>query len=527
MDETERKVTESFAMTENRRILLNIAATYGRSLYALVCGLFAGRWVLMALGEQDYGLYGVVGGLTFFILFLVSTLSMAVGRFYAYAVGQARTAASSGEGVENCRKWFNTALFLHATLPLVLVAIGLPIVEYGLREGWLNIPVHRIEDCVWVFRCACLASLVGIVLVPFSAMYQAKQYIAELTIYGFATTTLNVLALYYMATHPAEWLVKYAAWTAFVQILPPVIIALRAFSLFPECRIRPGYFVDAGRIKAICQFAGWHFFGSLGSLFRTQGIAVVINRNFGAAVNAANALGTTVSQHCDTLSGSMVGAFFPAITNACGAGDWTRMRSLAYRCCKLGTVFTMIFALPLMQEMDEVLRLWLAHPPAYTARLCRFILVSVLIDRTAVGHMLAVNAAGQIAQYQATLGTMLMAALPLAVVFIALGFGVDAIGHALVLSMAGCAWGRVWFARRLVGLSALHWLTHILLPLILLAVATLGVGLVPRLWMEPSFARVCVTTALCEIVLFALAWFVVMDRDERRYVKQRLKSFTA
>lgn len=38
-------------MTANRRIFLNIIATYGRSLYALVIGLFCGRWTLMALGE--------------------------------------------------------------------------------------------------------------------------------------------------------------------------------------------------------------------------------------------------------------------------------------------------------------------------------------------------------------------------------------------------------------------------------------------------------------------------------------------
>lgn len=48
-------------MTANRRIFLNIVVTYGCSLYALVIGLFTARWVLMALGEVDFGLYGVVG----------------------------------------------------------------------------------------------------------------------------------------------------------------------------------------------------------------------------------------------------------------------------------------------------------------------------------------------------------------------------------------------------------------------------------------------------------------------------------
>ena len=54
-------------MSPNRRIFLNIIATYGRSLYALVIGLFCGRWTLMALGEVDYGLMGVVGGLMAFV----------------------------------------------------------------------------------------------------------------------------------------------------------------------------------------------------------------------------------------------------------------------------------------------------------------------------------------------------------------------------------------------------------------------------------------------------------------------------
>lgn len=50
-------------MSPNRRIFLNIVATYGRSLYALVCGLFISRWVLAALGKTDSGLCGVDVGI--------------------------------------------------------------------------------------------------------------------------------------------------------------------------------------------------------------------------------------------------------------------------------------------------------------------------------------------------------------------------------------------------------------------------------------------------------------------------------
>ena len=50
-------------MTQNRRIVLNIAVTYGRSLYALVCGLFISRRV-SAAEKSELELCGVVGGRT-------------------------------------------------------------------------------------------------------------------------------------------------------------------------------------------------------------------------------------------------------------------------------------------------------------------------------------------------------------------------------------------------------------------------------------------------------------------------------
>ena len=41
-------------MSPNRRIFLNIVATYGRSLYALVCGLGIGQWVLAVRGLENF-----------------------------------------------------------------------------------------------------------------------------------------------------------------------------------------------------------------------------------------------------------------------------------------------------------------------------------------------------------------------------------------------------------------------------------------------------------------------------------------
>ncbi len=513
------------SMTENRRIFLNIVATYGRSLFALACGLFTGRWLLLSLGQVDYGLYGVVGGLTGFIAFLNGLMASAVGRFYAFSVGQARVTGPRGEGLEVCRQWFNTALLVHTLLPAALMAAGYPAGEWAVRH-WLTIPPDRVEACVWVFRFVCLSCLIGMMNVPFMAMYVAKQRIAELTLYSFLSTTLNVCFLYYMVTHPGDWLARYALWATLLGVAPQAVIIARAAIVFPECRFRRAYLWDRGRMRALANYAGWQFFGCFGALLRSQGLAILINKYYGPASNASMTVANSLSHQCDTLAASMVGAFSPAITNACGARDLARMRALAYRTCKLGTLLTLLFAIPLALEVEAVLRLWLREPPAEAAGLCLCVLAMILIDKTAVGHMLAVNANGRIARYQAFLGTSLILTLPLAWLFAALGCRVYAIGGAMVLTMAVCAWGRVWFARRLVGMSARHWFFRILLPLAALGAAGVGAGLLPRLWLhEGTLLRVALTTLCAEAALLPLAWALLLSREERDYLLAKLPPF--
>ena len=507
-------------MSPNRRIFLNIIATYGRSLYALVCGLFTARWVLQALGQVDFGLYGLVGGLTVFIGFFNMLLSVATSRFYAFSVGQAIKAKDEGNaesGLEECRKWFSTAVLLHTVIPCILIVVGYPIGIYAV-EHWLTIPADRLDACIWVFRFVCISCFIGMINVPFQAMYTAKQYIAELTIYSFVQTTATFGFVWFMAAHPGDWLSKYALWMCAVATVPQAIICLRALKIFPECRFKFAYAWSLPRVKELSSFAFWQAFGGLGAIARGQGIQILINKYFGLAFNASMSIANQVSAQSQTLASSLQGAFSPAITTACGAGDYAKMRSLAFRTCKFGMLLGLIFIIPLALELDTVLKLWLVNPPPYTKELCWSILAATLIDKSSAGHMLAVTAKGKIAAYQAFLGGSLIMTLPIAWVFVEMGFGVASIGWAMVIGTMMCAWGRVWFARHLVGMGARYWLFRIMAPVAVTIVLVGGVGFLTRIFMNVGLLRVCATTLVCELALLPLAWFVLLDGEERQFV---------
>ena len=511
-------------MSPNKRIFLNIVATYGRSLFALVCGLFSARWVLEALGKEDFGLYGVVGALTIFISFLNTLLSGALGRYYAFSIGEAKKATeegSSAAGHENCRRWFNTALSIHTVVPVVLMLIGYPIGEWAVRN-FLTIPPDRLETCVWVFRLACISSFVGMINVPFTAMYTAKQYIAELTIYSFAQTAANTAFFYFMATHPGVWLMKYAIWMCVVAITPQIIITLRAFIIFKECRINLGYWWDLSRFKQLGAYALWQMFGGLGYIFRTQAIAILVNKYFGPSVNAAMGIATQASSQTQTLAAAMQGAFQPAIATAFGAEDFTLMRKLATRATKFALGLTLIFMLPVMLELKELMILWLKTPPPYTTGLCWCMLLMLLADKASTGQCLACNASGRIAAYQAVGGSMLICSFPLAWLFAHLGLGVYSIGAAMVLTTTANTLSRVWFARHLAGLSARYWLIKTILPISLVSCFVAMPCLLVMKVMQPSFMRIICTTLIVELLFVPGIFYLVLDKDERNSVCEQI-----
>lgn len=507
---------------ESKRIAVNVLATYGRSLYALAVGLFCGRWTLMSLGEVDYGLMGLVGGLMAFVTFLNNLMAQAVGRFYAFSVGQARTAAVVEEGVDECRRWFSVALLIHTAVPVVLVAIGYPAGVWAI-ERFLTIPPDRVGACLWVWRFTCLSGFVAMVNVPFQAMYTAKQEIAELTIYSFVTTTLNACFLGYMVTHPGVWLTRFAVWTCALGIAPSLIIAVRAVVKYPECRLRTAWLWDGGRFRELLTYAFARFLAELAGMVSGQARAILVNKYMGPRFNASMAIGNTVASQALTLSGSLSGALWPAVANKAGEGKESEVMRLSHMASRVSSLLVLVFALPLAVEIREVLRLWLVEPPVFAAEICVAVLLCDAFQRSTEGYWMVILGLGRgVVDYSRRTCLAGFVFVVVAWAAFAGGMGMTSVILGLVALAVTLVAVRLVMGRRLVGLSVRHWLRHVFVPLVALSGLTLAAGFVPRLLMEPSFLRVIVSTAVCEAVLLPLAWFLVLDEGEKEAVRRKI-----
>ena len=500
----------------NNLIIVNILTTYVRILLVVGMGLFSARWVLRALGKEDFGLYSVVGGLIIFIMFIGSTMSGSVQRFYAYSIGQ-------GDN-EEVTRWFNTAFVLHAGFALILVLIGVPAGNY-LLDYVMKIPPDRLATCHWVYYFSIIGAVGTLFTTPYLAMFYAKQRIFELSFWQVLQTSLTFCLALYLLHASGNLLFIYALGMVGIKLILDLIQIVRAYFLFNFCRIRKEYCFDKQRSIQLTSFAGWNLFGDFGVVARNQGVAFLINRFSLPAVNAAFGLANQVASHTRFFSTAIYQAVAPEITSREGAGSRDRMITLALRACKFSTLLTWLWIVPLFFEMDYVLTLWLKDVPDYTSIFCKIILIDFLINNSSTGYSAAVKACGKIRGYQFTLGGLRILTFPLAWVAFACGMPPEVALSSIIITGIGAAFGRIFWVKKLMQVPYLLWVKSVLFRCILIVLPTVVVAYLLDNILEMSFLRLVIITGVTICCTLLTSWIYGLDHSEKDFVRGHIEKF--
>jgi O-antigen/teichoic acid export membrane protein len=505
-------------MTPSQRIALNTIATYARSVLAAALGLFSTRWVLRALGQTDFGLFSVVGSIITFIVIINSVMAGSASRQFAYSIGEGDK--------ENVNKWFNAALSIHLILPFVLILIGWPIGEYFISEV-LTIPYDRIITSLWVFRISLISAFFSMATIPFSAMFTAKQNIVALAVWGTLQSIFSFTFAFLLTRISGDRLLIYAFGSVAINSFMQLGMSLQAILVFKECRIRLDQWFDMEKFHKIFSFAAWNFIGSFGAILRNQGSPILLNIFFGPRVNAAFGIANSISGQAMTLSSAMTGAFSPEITASEGRGDRKHMLDIALRMCKFSTLLVMLFAIPLIAEVEYVLKLWLHDVPQYAGTLCQLMLITFLIDQLTVGYSSAINAQGKIAAYQATLGSIHVLTLPLAWVFLKAGFPPTGVGFAFVIATFIVSSGRVLWGRHLLKVDVKKWLVKVLIPCFIVGGISAITALAITWWLSPSLSRFILVVLESTMITALTGWFIAFNTSERSFFVRNTGNLTA
>jgi hypothetical protein len=201
------------------------------------------------------------------------------------------------------------------------------------------------------------------------------------------------------------------------------------------------------------------------------------------------------------------------------------MLDMGMRVCKFGSLLVILFAIPAIILMQDLLQLWLVVPPEHAAEICQWMLAMLVVERMTGGQMLAVNAYGKIALYEMINGTLLVSAVPLMWIFFKIGLGPVSLGYALFVTMVIYCVSRILFAKRLTGFEFTPWVKKILLPLLFIILLSLLIGEALKLYLVSGYIRLVSVSLVSGLVVIAASWLVLFARDERAYLLRLPKRF--
>ena len=394
----------------NKRIAKNTIALYVRMVFAMLVSLYTSRVVLQALGVEDFGTYGVVGGIVTLFAFVNNTLVGSIQRFLNFEIGK-----NNPEGVTNV---FSNGFHVQVVFSGIIILLGETIGLWYLNN-FINVPESRMYAANWVYQFAILTTVLRIIRSPFNASMIAYERMTAFAIIGIVDVCLKLVIVYLLLISPFDRLITYAALGAIVSLCVTLYYVYFNNKNFKDCKINLG--IEKPLLKQMLSFSGWNIFGSASLLATFQGVDLVINYFHGVAVNAALTIANQVYGAAYSLTSNFQTAFNPQITKTYAKGDMNDLYDLVYRTSRYSFFLVIICAVPLLFECNGLLELWLGNVPHYTKEFCVFMILICVVDALSGPLYMTVYATGKIKMYQIMISCILFLNLPITVVCMAVG----------------------------------------------------------------------------------------------------------
>lgn len=495
-------------MQNNKRIAKNTLALYARMLFTMAVSFYTSRVVLDVLGETDFGIYNVVGGLVTMFSFLGGALATATQRFFSMEIGR-------GEGGD-VRRMFSTAVMIHVVLAGVIVVAG-ETVGLWFLNSCMNFPPGRYAAANWVYQLSLATFAIDVMSVPYNAAliaYERMKAFAYVSIVE-AALKLGVVFLITLTTH--DKLVVYAALLAALAVAIRLIYGWYCRRHFPACRCDLKW--DRARARGMMSFLSWNLIGSLAGVGKEQGVNVLLNIFFGTAVNAARGVAYQAMNAIAGFASNFQMAMNPQIIKMYAADEKDAMFRLVFRGSKYSFLLLLALSLPVAVEAPFILGLWLKEVPEHTVIFLRLVLATTLIDSLSTPLITAMHASGKVRDYQIVVGGLSLLTLPLAYVLFRLGYPPQAAMWAGLAVSVACHFARQLLLRATIGFPMGSFLRSVSLRVLLVtalsaAVPLAACGVVGGGWV--GFVAVCL---LSVVSAAGFGYAVGMEKNERAFVR--------
>lgn len=439
--------------SDNKRIVKNTAVLYVKLILSVVIGLYTSRVILHALGASDYGLYTIVGGIVSMMNFLGVTMMSVTYRYIVVEFGKGKDGDS--------RKVFNTSLVIHIALVLLLLLIGETFGVYYITHV-ANIDSFKVSDALFVLHLSLAATSFVILSVPFNGLIVAREKFVFTAVVEIGRTLLKLGLVIALAYYCGNRLRMFAVIMALFTIILPISMYVYCFMKDRDI-IKWKFNRKRSDYREILSYAFWIMIGAVASIGQNQGSNMIINLFFNTIVNAAFGIGFQINNYVMMFVQSLNQATIPQIMKSQSSQNKERSLNLIYGIGKIAFFIMLIPVVPLILNMDYVLKIWLKDVPPYTDIFASLLLFGGLIKCLGAGIDTSIQTTGKIRPFQIFYSIAYLLVLPISYFLFTLGFPVYTILVCTILASIGVLIFQAKYLSRITEFNISHYLKYTIL----------------------------------------------------------------
>lgn len=410
---------------------------YIRMFISVIVSLYTSRVVLQTIGVEDYGIYGVVGGIVSMMGSINASMSGATSRFLTFELGRGDFSRLS--------KTFSSALLVHIIIAVIVLVLAETVGLWFLCNK-LVIPEGRMTAAHWVYQLSILSAMLTITQVPYNSSIIAHE---KMDIYAYVeilNVSLKLLIVYLLQIGDFDKLILYAILMFAVSVIIIMVYRIYCLRKFEECKFH--WIWDKEYLKPLISFSGWDLYGNMSVVFFTQGLSMLLNIFFGPALNAANNVSTTVQGTVKAFAFNVIQAFRPQVIKKYAQEDIDAVNQYCIMATQYTLILFSIIAVPFLFKTECILHLWLGLIPEHTVFFLRIVLLGTIFNLANNIVNIPIHACGRMKLFSLVTGSCFMISIPLMYILLKLGGSADMSYLIVLLAYTACFCGSLIILKR-------------------------------------------------------------------------------
>ena len=407
------------------RMAKNTIILYLRTILLMLISLYTSRVVLQTLGEIDFGIYNIVGGVVVLFTFINNAMSTSTQRFLNFELGRGDE--------KRLIEVFNISLSIHFLIALLILLLGETIGLWFLNNK-INIPGERMDAARIVYQLSLAACIANVLRVPYNASIIAYEKMSFYGLISLAEGVLKLIIVFLLLISQTDKLILYSAFT-----LGVTIIISFAYKIYCNRKFDCTHFHFVWNkilAKQLVGFSSWSLLGSVSIIAINQGVGIIFNIFVGVIVNATIGIVNQVNAAIYSFVSNFQTAFIPQLIKTYAAGYKEEFNKMLNNTARYSFLLLFVISYPIYMECDFILDIWLVDVPQLAVSFTRVILLANLFDALSGPLWSAVQATGKIRTYQFVVSLLFLSSLPLCYIGLKIGLSVTCVFAVKVLISA-------------------------------------------------------------------------------------------